>query len=185
MALKGLPGSHEWARAIVNSAWREVFGRDATTAEAQGVQSVASLETNYGKGQGANNWGSIHATDGNCTSGTDTDAKGRVYKTCFRNYASPHAGAVDLVRTMVRSNVKGPLASGSASRVAKAMHKNHYFELAPSAYAERLEARAQAIAEALGEPWVFRRTNALWGLLVLGAVAGGGFLWYRKRGTYV
>jgi hypothetical protein len=185
VALKGLPGSHEWARAIVNAAWRQVFGRDPSETEAQGVQAVASLETNYGRGQGRNNWGSVHASGGDCTSGTDTDAGGKRYTTCFKNYASPQAGAVDLIRTMVKPNVAGPLRSGSASRVARAMHANRYFELDPSAYAERIEARAKIIAGALGEAWTFRRTNAFLGLLALGAVAGGGFLWYRKGYTHV
>lgn len=181
MTIKGGVGSHEWARAIVNAAWRQVFGRDASTTEAQGVQAVASLETNYGRGQGVNNWGSVHATGGACTSGTDTDANGKTYATCFRNYPSHAAGAADLIRTMVKSNVAGPLRSGSASRVARAMHKNRYFELDVAEYSKRIEVRARVIADALGEPWSFRRTNAFLGVVVLGAVAGGAFIWYRKR----
>lgn len=148
-------GSHPWAREIVRGAWRQVFGRAPTEREAQGVQAVALFETNYGRGQGVNNWGSIHCvdcSDPNCSGGSDTDAAGVPYRTCFRNYGSAEAGAADLVRTMVRGNVAAALRTGSTRAVADAMHANHYFELAPEKYAERLAARATTISTALGEP---------------------------------
>jgi hypothetical protein len=114
--------SHKDARSVVEVAFLRRFGRAPTRPEAQCVQAVGWLETNYGggwkpgEGLGSNNWGAITA-GGSWTGATfehrdsrpRPDGTNEWYVTKFRAYKTPADGAEDLVRVVYQLVIgRGP-----------------------------------------------------------------------------
>src|SRR6185369_2901078 len=106
---------------------------------------------------------------------------GKPYKTCFRSYPSHQAGAADLIRTMVRGGVGRALRSGSAVKIADAMHANRYFERAPEAYAARIDARARAIAAEIGEPLFVQMRPPLGWFPIFVTLGAAAYLFVERR----
>lgn len=195
-------GTHAWARPIVYDALGAELGASPALATLQAVQAIAWLESRYGQGwdgagAGSNNWGSIQAPGGwKPVAGSDVDrqvcplgsfahvdhhADGSAYVGCYLRYSSPQAGARALVHELVRrSPVRRVLATGSATRIARAMRSTGYFELDAGAYAGRMASGARAIAKSLREPWLVRQTSFLLGATVAAGIAGGVGLCYKK-----
>lgn len=104
--------NHTTARAIITSAFFRRFGRNPTRPEAQLVQAIGDLETDYGRGwkppgTDSHNWGAIQAHSGwrgPTFSYFDTkpqpDGTSKRYEQAFRAYATDEEGASDLIRTV-------------------------------------------------------------------------------------
>lgn len=106
--------NHLEARQYVTKAFKVMFGREATTSEAQMVQGVAWLETNYGMGWrgagvGSNNMGAVQAGRPPCnpersflyTDTNPTDGGGSIpYSACFKKYLTPADGFADVLRNV-------------------------------------------------------------------------------------
>jgi hypothetical protein len=125
------------------------------------AQSVGRFEGHYGYPNdpawtGSNNWGAIqepHPTPDNSFEHKDHSANGTPYTGHFRKYATPEAGAKDLLHELYRrAEVRSVLNSGSTVALANAMHKTGYFESSPVSYARNLLRNAIEIARNLGEP---------------------------------
>jgi hypothetical protein len=169
----------QWARTVLIHAWRD-FGAPSP-GMLQAVQAIARHESGAGYGDGmggANNWGSIHCVSGppcgdDCVEHTDTNAKGEPYTTCFRRYATPEAGARDLIRELLRRPaVRAVLGTGEPVAIATAMRATGYFEAPIATYAAAILRNAKAIAKATGEPLLMGHgPDELAGLALLAGVA--------------
>lgn len=128
------------------------------------MQAIGRFEGYYGFASspqgwyGSNNWGAIqcgHAAPcgDDCFEAGDHSATGVPYRTCFRRYPTPDAGAAALVHELYRRpSVVPPLRQGDALGVATAMRQTGYHETAPEKYGAAIARNAQAIASSLGEP---------------------------------
>lgn len=122
-------------------AFKNVMGREATPAELQYAQSVAWLETNYGRGWkgamiGSNNWGAVQcplkeAGSATCALYQDSHSDGTKYQIGFKRYDSSVKGAEDVVRHVFqkRPRTASALASSapSAYRASYAMRREKYY----------------------------------------------------------
>lgn len=110
--------SDRWARGIIIQAFQKVMGREPTIAEAELVQAVAKLESNYGKAWGSgeagqsHNWGAIQTQNPNVPSFSHNDTrpneKGQsvTYQTKFRSYPDDVSGAADVVFNVYKAGRK-------------------------------------------------------------------------------
>lgn len=123
--------SHSEAKALL-----DVVEPSLTVAESQAVRAVAHHETKYGeawpegRGRGSNNMGAIMTgqSEENCTGFQHPDSNPeRSFTGCFKVYPSREAGLKDLVRVMLKSNVRTAANRGDLHGVAAAMFDNHYF----------------------------------------------------------
>jgi len=172
--------NHSEARAIVDGLTPEL-----TPIESLFVRMVSFFETNYGTGwqedgggKGSNNWGAITmapkgVNSNECPGGFRHEdslfdsATGKVkrYTTCFRSYATPADGAMDVVRVALKPNVRA--AFPSLRGAVAAMHANKYFlGIMPTAtenvdaYAAALTRALRAIVKETGEPDPFVMAGA-------------------------
>jgi hypothetical protein len=173
--------NHRDARILLSEAFRRRFEREPTRPEAQCLQAVALIETNYGQGwkppgNGSNNFGAIQA--GTSWTGatfqyTDTrpnaDGTSTPYVTKFRKYPSPIAGAEDLVRVVYQVQPRGRMSreitvlpaatSGDSRKFSRALYETGYYEgFGPTPedrinnHHRQIERALKTIAKALGEP---------------------------------
>lgn len=100
------------SRALIELGFSQLFSRQPTRTERQGVQAVASIETGdganwHGPGVGSFNMGAVQAGAGwagEKFSYADThpqpDGSAKTYAASFRKYASPADGFRDLVQVL-------------------------------------------------------------------------------------
>lgn len=137
--------NHADMRLLLRDAFARVFSREPSQPEAQCLQAIAALESNYGQGwkppgNGSNNFGAIQA--GASWSGatfqyTDTrpnaDGSSTPYVTKFRKYATPIDGAIDLVKVVYQNRGRDKLAlvpagKGDTLGFSRGLHSSGYFE---------------------------------------------------------
>lgn len=205
--------THRWARGVLLRAWdRWLPGDEPTLEEIQAIQSLAAHDGQYGRGwpdkpspltgyqtsmSQCNNWGAIQckckAENGVCCEGcgywfdsTPTPEGQRYFEQCFRCYATPEDGALDVLKFLGAGypKVMDALPSGNLDEIAWQMRLGNYFHgfttdkrEAARQYAEAMEKQAKAIAEALDEPLVAYRKGEgplglSWGAIGLGVGAG-------------
>jgi hypothetical protein len=107
-----------------------------TPAESQALRAVASHETGYGEGwkegQGAGsfNMGAIMSGEKEeaCSGFLHGDSNpDKQFTACFKSYPSREAGLKDLVRVMLKSNVRAAANRGDLLGVARSMFDNGYY----------------------------------------------------------
>lgn len=163
-----------WARGVLLRAWESMFpGKPITDAERQTLLAIARHERAYGHakkpaaGIGMNNWGGTQCAGrgpcaDHCYPGGDKDAHGDSYPACFKKYATPEAGAADMIFqvTTRRPDVWDAMKSGNLTTVADRMSQGRtvngkwvgvYHETPMKIYANALWANVQIIAKSLGE----------------------------------
>jgi len=182
--------THRWAREVLLRAWQRWYpGDKPSLEELQALQALAAHDGQYGRGwpnkpnpltgyptsmQFCNNWGAIQCKckpqDGVCCDGcgywydsTPTPQGQRYFEQCFRCYATPEDGALDLIEFLAKGyrKVVEALPSGDLDEIAWQMRLGNYFHgfttdkrEAAHQYALAMDKQATAIAEALGEPKV-------------------------------
>lgn len=108
-----------------------------TPAESLAVRAVAHHETKYGRawpeghGKGSFNMGAIMTGENakvTCSGFThkDSNPEGE-FLGCFKVYNSEEDGFRDLIRVMLKSNVRAAASNGDLRGVASAMFDNHYY----------------------------------------------------------
>ena len=149
--------------SVLQGAWPTIFSEQPTTRELHTATMVARHESGYGTGWkgemvGSNNWGAIQASTPPCTPGVsapnvdthpNADGTSTPYTSCFKVYATPEAGAADLLHVLFvvnkRQSVRNAANTGSIYAVAKAMHDTGYYE----GFGSTVEQRVQGYADAL------------------------------------
>lgn len=156
---------HAEARKAVLEAFEKVFGRRPSLPEAQVLQGVAWLETNYGRGwkgdgKNSNNWGAIQRGKPPCDPAnsflyTDTspnaDGTSTPYSICFRKYATAEEGARDLAIIVYRSrpSVLTAAATGDLFSVSAALHATRYYEGFGKTVGDRISNHHKALRAAV------------------------------------
>lgn len=166
---------HQEARDHVVEGFKRTFGRTPTLPEAQILQGIGWLETQYsagwhGAGAGSHNWGAIQSGRVPCNPATsfeytdtspNADGSSTPYRICFRKYADDDAGAADLARVAYqrRPLVLTEATSGDILGVSMALYDTTYYqgfgptrEARIANHCKALLAAVQRIAGALGEP---------------------------------
>lgn len=200
------PNDHAQARVLLNEAWKSVQGTYPSVNELNAAQTIASLETVYGRAgqfaalanQGKYNWGALQRQrnpDGSCPGGTapglDALNPNAVNPRCFYFYPSDFEAAKAFLRSLTVSfpiRARATLAAmktGDLLRVAQAMKYSDpahaYFELDADAYGQRLLTRSRQIfsqISAASTPAYATNSNTNFAGLVLGVVALGTGIWY-------
>jgi len=159
---------HQSAKAIVDRV-----DPSLSAAESLAVRAVAHHETKYGKawkegqGKGSNNMGAIMTgqSEAECTgfSHPDSNPDGP-FTGCFRIYESEDAGFKDLIRVLLKSNVKGSASNGDLRGIARGMFDNHYYtgtskddETNVTRYHDALRRSLDEILAATGEKDPFKQ----------------------------
>jgi Putative peptidoglycan binding domain len=134
---------------------------ELTEAEREYVLMVARHESYYGRAQkppvwvGTFNWGAIQGT-GPAGSFTTTDAHedGSAYAGKFKRYNSHEEGFADLVRVLLKANVREALKEGDATAAVTFQRANRYFEAPLEKYRAALIRNYAAWAAAMGREGV-------------------------------
>lgn len=114
----------------------ELVDPTLSKAESQALRAVAAHETQYGTGweqghgAGSNNMGAIMTgeTAETCSGFTHGDSNpDKPFTGCFKVYSTPEKGWADLIRVMLKSNVRTAANRGDLRGVAAAMFDNHYY----------------------------------------------------------
>jgi hypothetical protein len=153
---------HKKAKAAV-----EKVDPSLTAAESQAVRAVASHETSYGtgwkdgEGAGSFNMGAImtgetaDACSGFKHGDSNPDEK---FNGCFKVYPSESSGYRDLIRVLLKSNVRNAARKGDLLGIARAMFDNHYYtgtshepEVNIERYHDALRSNLDSIIAATGE----------------------------------
>jgi hypothetical protein len=145
-----------------------------TLAESQAVRAVASHETSYGEGwkagtgEGSFNMGAIMTgeKEDSCTGFQHQDSNPeKTFTGCFKVYPNREAGLKDLVRVMLKSNVRGAAIKGDLLGVARAMFDNGYYtgtshdpETNIERYHQKLRDNLDSIVAATGERDQFEKS---------------------------
>lgn len=137
--------NHAQARVYVARGFKLTFGREPSTSEAQIVQGVGWLETQYGAGwrgdgKSSNNMGAIQSGKPPCTPGksflyTDTNPTSSgasiPYQICFRAYPTPEEGFADLVRVAYKINGRNTVLDaahlGDIYGASAALYDTNYY----------------------------------------------------------
>lgn len=149
------------AYAFASEAFKEVFGREATSREMLFLLAVSLTETGHGTtwkgdGIGSNNMGAIQAKLPPCDpakhfeytdSRPQSDGTSKTYKVCFKRYPNPSAGFVDLVKVLYkqRPSVLAAANSGEVWAVSTAMYDTKYYEGWGATKETRITNHAKAI----------------------------------------
>ena len=134
---------------------------ELTEAEREYVLMVARHESYYGRATkpavwvGTFNWGAIQGTGpaGSFTT-TDHHEDGSPYAGKFRRYHSHEEGFLDLVRILLKPNVRDALKTGDATAAVVAQRANRYFEAPLEKYREALIRNYAAWSAAMGREGV-------------------------------
>lgn len=145
------------ALATINRTQR---GQNLSAAEKQYVLTVARHETFYGKGWkgegvGSFNMGAVQTSskDPNTTFlHIDHHADGKEYTAHFKKYPSADAGLDDLIRILLRDNVKAALSVGNGDEAVTSQRANHYFEAPLSLYQKALRRNYESFLKNTNEP---------------------------------
>jgi len=133
--------NHQWARPIIEQAFKDVVGRAGSIFELQYAQAVAFLESSYGKGwkdpmKGCFNWGAVQCpanaqTGPGCVPYQDSQSSGQKYDVSFRCYGSDLEGARDVIKHVFvkRAQTAAILAdtAGTNFRASYAMRRESYY----------------------------------------------------------
>lgn len=169
--------NHSQARTIIIGAFTQVIGREPTRPEAQCVQAIGALETQYGAGWrgagvGSRNWGAIQcgaSWPGDRFLYSDThpndDGTSTTYRAHFRKYPTDEDGAADLVRVVYCNKgrdqrVLVPAMLGDTLGFSRGLYQTGYYE----GFGPTVESRVRnhhnavrkcllAAAREIGEPW--------------------------------
>lgn len=182
--------SHVQARALVNEAFKNVYGREATRNEAQFAQAVARIETNYGAawkdaGAGSNNMGAVQSGRPPCNPATSfeytdthpTSAGSVPYRICFKKYPTPAAGMEGLIAVLYKQRpaVLAAAATGDIRAFSSAMYDTKYYEGFGATREARIANHVKAITgvlvgitKALDEPMPASEQRPFAGLLSFG-----------------
>ncbi len=168
--------SHKDMRALVETAFLNQFGRQPTRPEAQCLQAIGWLETNYaaswkGPGIGSWNFGAIQrgAWQGSFFEYTDThpnaDGTSTPYKIGFRKYPDAVSGVADLCKVVymafdTRRQALAAAGKGDTLGFSTWLHRYPcYYEGFGATDAERIAHHHNAVLNAiklqcaaLGEP---------------------------------
>jgi peptidoglycan hydrolase-like protein with peptidoglycan-binding domain len=153
---------------------------ELTEAERQYVLAVGRHEGFYGKAQkppvwiGSNNWGAVQGVgSAGSFSTTDYHADGAAYAGKFKKYATPEEGYKDLVRILLKPNVRAALAkNGSIKDASTAQRANRYYEAPQVKYQEALVRNYNQIAANIGLPRVLSETGKTAVAAVASYIAG-------------
>lgn len=175
---------HQEAKALLDEV-----SPDLTSAESQAARAVASHETGYGEnwkegeGAGSFNMGAImsgekeEACSGFLHGDSNPDTK---FTACFKTYPDRESGLRDLVKVMLKSNVRAAANRGDLLGVARSMFDNGYYtgtshdpETNIERYHAKLRANLDSILAATGEPDSFEKKSRsnLARLLAAGGIA--------------
>ena len=135
-------------------------GQNLSKAEQHYALIVMRHETFYGlgwdkAGAGSNNMGAVQTSskDPNTTFvHADHHEDGTQYITHFKKYASREDGMDDVIRILMKNNVKAALASGNGDDAVAEQRANHYFEANLSLYRKALVRNYDAFLKATNEP---------------------------------
>lgn len=146
---------------------------DLTPAESQAVRAVASHETSYGEGwkegegAGSFNMGAIMTgeTAEACSGFLHGDSNpDKSFTACFKSYPSREAGLKDLVKVVLKSNVRASASNGDLLGVARSMFDNGYYtgtshdpEVNIERYHAKLRSNLDSILAATGESDAFEQ----------------------------
>lgn len=206
------PNDHANAKPVIREAWIKVHGKEPTAKEALYAQSVAALETGYGRlGQfaemakrGLYNWGGVQKSvnpDGTCPPGFALGSdQGKV---CFHVYPSDAEAAAKFIWELtVNPNFNRSLVlnamSGEPNDVAAAMYKAKYYEGKRGTtddekinfYANAIRSRAKEIGNALSEmskqaqQYAEENPKTAGGLVTIVGLLGlgGGYMLWKRKG---
>lgn len=168
----GNPSVEAWARKVVTDSLLKVGIANPPLSTLQALQSIGRLEGFYGKAknppewEGSNNWGAVQCCtpkDGVCPENTfkgkDTLQGGKVYGVCFRSYATPELGCLDMINHAMKSKAaKEAFLKGDLVAIATAMYDAHYYgtpfkdrDKAIAYYVSAMQRNIEIIARNLGE----------------------------------
>jgi len=131
---------------------------ELTDAEREYALIVARHESFFGRATkptawvGSHNWGAVQGRGpaGSFQTG-DTHEDGSGYVGTFKRYNSDEEGWADLVRILLKPNVRAALADGDAAAACAAQRANGYFEAPLARYIEALKRNYTAFAAATGK----------------------------------
>lgn len=191
----------KWAYEVAKRA-----APNLTEAERQYTLSVARGEGFYGRGwgtpsaatiakskeygltglegAGSNNWGAVQGTgSAGAFKHVDYHADGSAYTANYKRYATPEEGYLDMVRIILKPNVKEALKKRSLRKAVFAQHSNRYFELNPEKYLSAVMKNYGTLTTNVGWSQILseKGITILSTLLLVGAVAGGTALYVYKR----
>lgn len=157
--------THSQAREALSTAFAEL-GRTPSPHSLQAVQAIASLESAYGS-NGGKNWGNIQCRQKppcgpGCFEQKDTHADGTTYRWCYRSFDTHEEAARALAGNLYGRGVGPALEGGSAKEIADAMKASGYFEAKADRYSFAIRSQGQAIAAALGEPYLLGADHGTW-----------------------
>ena len=194
--------THAQAREIVRRAWQLVHGRSPTDRELAYTQSIALLETSYGRtpqflpwvAEGQYNWGALQRgrlPDGTCPPGTraGTDA-GNLR--CFFVFGSDLEAARRYIWALTANpsfparnrEVLAAMNEGSSLDVATAMKTRSptsaWFEKSVEAYAKDIQAGLRMIRSPLALTDVPAGVSPPWAFILALALGGGAYWWLSQ-----
>lgn len=132
------PKTDEEAKEILTIAYQQLFGEELLSEDLfpLGIaQAIGLMEGNYGRNF-HNNWGAITRApndDGSCPADSfvhgDSSFELGEYQTCFRDYTTSLAGALDFLRTLYirRPEVYEAALVGDIRGVAEEMYASNYY----------------------------------------------------------
>jgi len=164
--MRATPAQHIRAKELSNQAFIEVFNREPVLGERQYLQAVGCVESTYGagwkdEGDDSNNMGAIQGgkppCDDNEFQTTDTHADGSVYSWCYKEYATPLDGWIDLVKTLYiahgRDSVRRFAAQNDFAGAAAMQRSTRYYEAPLERYQASIDSCLREFSTVLGEPY--------------------------------
>jgi len=135
-------------------------GQNLSPAEKQYALIVMRHETFYSNGwdaagAGSNNMGAVQtsSTDPETTFvHADHHEDGTQYVTHFKKYRTKEDGMDDVVRILMKPNVRAALASGNGDEAVAAQRANHYFEAKLPLYRKALVRNYEAFLKNTSQP---------------------------------
>ena len=145
------------ALQIINST---PLGQNLSQTEKHYVAIVARHETFYGKGWknegiGSNNWGAVQTRNSDPNQSfkhIDHHADGSQYTAFFKKYPDNTSGANDLIRILLKPNVKAALAAGNGDDAVASQRANGYFEAPLALYHQALRRNYEEFLKKTNEP---------------------------------
>ncbi len=168
-----------------------------TAAESQAVRAVASFETSYGEGwkagegAGSFNMGAVMSGEKEeaCSGFLHGDSNpDKQFTACFKSYPSREAGLKDLVKVMLKSNVRAAANRGNLLGVARSMFDNGYYtgtshdpEVNIERYHAKLRSNLDSILASTGEKDRFAPKSRVSVTRVLAFAAIAGIIGYGAK----
>lgn len=159
--------NHADARTLIEEGFRRCYGVRPSLSQAQCLQAIGWLETNYGEGwsdkvpgaAGSNNWGAITAgtewygsTFEHRDSRPDASGNNIWYTTRFRRYSAPIDGATDLANIVYLTRDKAVLSAaehGATLAFSTALYNTGYYKGFGATPDERITRHHAAVQSAI------------------------------------